>query len=136
MPAKKGKVLCSRGMSKTGVLDEDARREFIDCTLCSQVDPADRSLVHVAPPPASVAAFFDASIADGDEDMKEESTQPVVPAIPAIPVGTEKERLFVQTALPVLSMQRRIDRTSWMTVGFAISTVFGKDQMGKGLFRL
>jgi hypothetical protein len=78
-------------------LDEDERREFVDCTLCSQIDLADRTLVEFAPPPASVAAFFDASIAD--EDVKEESAQPAIPAIPAIPAGSAKERLFVQLCL-------------------------------------
>jgi hypothetical protein len=113
--------------------DDAARRDFIDESLCSQVDPADRTLVQVAPPP-SVAASFDDSDDDDDEDMKEEG---VVPA-PVVPLaaGSEKERLFVKCALPLLRMKRRTDYESWMKVGFAVATVFEGGQIGRDLFRL
>jgi hypothetical protein len=91
----------------------------------------DRTLVQAASPPP-IAAFFDAS---DDEDMKEsESVQPV-PAVP-LASGSDKDRLFVQAALPLLSMKRRTDYESWMKVGFAVSTVFGRDEFGRDHFRV
>jgi hypothetical protein len=79
-----------------------------------------------------VAAFLD----DDDEDMKEDGVAPA-PAAPApLASGSEKERLFVQVALPLLSNKRRIDYESWMKVGFAVATVYGGSERGRDLFRI
>jgi hypothetical protein len=110
--------------------DQDARRDFIDETLCSEVDPDDRTVVQAAAPLPSVAAFFEASDNDDDEDMKE-SAQPALP----ISTGSDRERSFVTAALPLLSMERRTKRETWILVGFAIATIYGKSVVGRDLFR-
>jgi hypothetical protein len=50
--------------------------------------------------------------------------------------GSALERQFVRVALPLLSMQRRVDYERWMKVGFAVGTVFNGDEQGRDLFRL
>jgi hypothetical protein len=106
-------------------LDEDDRREFIENTLCSQADAADVSLVKFAAAPASSSTDHE------DEKEREEK----VPAAPR-PAGSDRERVFVQAALPMLSPQRRVAYEDWMRTGFAVATVFGKDQIGRDLFRV
>jgi hypothetical protein len=102
-------------------LGEGDRHEFIENTLCSQACTEDVSVICS---PGPISTFL---------EMKDDAPQ--TPPPPPVPAGSAEQRRFVQAALAMLSPQRCTGYEDWMKVGFAVGTVFDKDQVGRDVFR-